>query len=55
MKKDITKPNIKELEMKGEAARCKKCGNKIWIYWHTMIKGHHPEMDKCANCYFEKR
>lgn len=44
-----------QLKRKDELARCKDCGKKIWKFWHVMVRGNYPEMDKCGNCFFGRK
>ena len=40
-----------EIKKNGELAHCKKCGKKIWAFWHTK-RG--TRMDICGPCLSNK-
>ena len=38
------------LEEKNQVTYCRKCGQKVWIYWHK----DKLEKKLCANHYFKR-
>jgi len=44
-----------ELKGKDELAYCKKCGKKIWAFWHTDSNLVSGRMEKCGPCFFDKK
>ena len=43
-----------QLKAKDEVAKCKKCGRKIWKYWHADSIEGEGAMEECAICFFDK-